>query len=407
LHLQTFTIEGWLKRASSSIVSHGSGGNGTIFGYGPGGYFFGIGGSGFLFFSQLGNPSAINGPTISDTNFHHVALTEAGGTVTFYIDGVASQPQTYNATFNFTGGPAIGYRPDNADNSFNGTIDELSIYSRALSAAEIQQIYNIGSGGKCFMPVPPAITTQPTNQTVSVGQSASFSVAATSTYPLSYQWNFNGTNLPGATNTVLTLNSVQLANAGLYSVKISTPFTSTNSSSVLLTVKDTLDHFTWNPITSPKFAHHPFTVVIEAMDSSNELYTNFNGTINLYDTNGIPITPSISGNFIHGSWTNKVTISQPVTNLVMKADDGAGHVGLANAINVFAVPNLGFTASGNFLLIYWPVSASNFILETSSALAPPQWFELPNPPLQIGDEYLESIPMTGTNQFYQLLYIGN
>ena len=81
--------------------------------------------AGTLFFSQLGATSAINGPSITDTNFHHVALTKSGGTVVFYLDGVACPAPTYNVTYTFTGGPGIGYRPDNADNSFYGTIDEL------------------------------------------------------------------------------------------------------------------------------------------------------------------------------------------------------------------------------------------------------------------------------------------
>ena len=65
---------------------------------------------------------------------------------------------------------------------------------------------------------PPSITTQPQSQTVIAGQSASFSVAATGTAPLSYQWRFNGTNIAGATATNYTKANVQATNAGNYSV---------------------------------------------------------------------------------------------------------------------------------------------------------------------------------------------
>lgn len=83
---------------------------------------------------------------------------------------------------------------------------------------------------------PPVITAQPTNLAVAVGGTASFGVAATSLAPLNYQWNFNGTNINGATNTTLTLTNVQLASAGNYSVTVSNGAGSTNSVAAALTV---------------------------------------------------------------------------------------------------------------------------------------------------------------------------
>jgi hypothetical protein len=66
----------------------------------------------------------------------------------------------------------------------------------------------------------PVITTPPASQSVVVGASASFSVAAASTRTLSYQWRFNGAALAGATSTNLALSNVQLANAGSYTVVV-------------------------------------------------------------------------------------------------------------------------------------------------------------------------------------------
>src|SRR5215470_8691948 len=53
-------------------------------------------------------------------------------------------------------------------------------------------------------PVAPLITTQPTNQTVTAGQPATFSVLATGTAPMSYQWQKNGANIAGATSASYT-----------------------------------------------------------------------------------------------------------------------------------------------------------------------------------------------------------
>ena len=236
LQLQDFTIEGWIKRSSASVASHGSGGVGTIFGCGPGGYYFLMESNGKLDFDKLGDAVPQSGPFITDTNFHHVALTKVGSTVTFYLDGAASSVSSDPTTFTFTTSIGIGYRPDNQGNSFLGTIDELSFYNRALSALEIQAIYNAGSEGKCFTPVPPVITSQPTNQTVFMGQPASFSVSASGTPPLGYQWRFNTTNIVGATNASLLIASVQITNAGTYSVIVSNSVTSILSSNAVLNV---------------------------------------------------------------------------------------------------------------------------------------------------------------------------
>src|SRR5437868_12523105 len=51
---------------------------------------------------------------------------------------------------------------------------------------------------------PPSIKTQPTNQMVTVGQSATFAVVATGTHPLLYQWQKNGAAISGATGASYT-----------------------------------------------------------------------------------------------------------------------------------------------------------------------------------------------------------
>src|SRR6202045_4427901 len=53
-------------------------------------------------------------------------------------------------------------------------------------------------------PVRPSITTQPSNQTVSVGQTATFSVVAAGTAPLAFQWRKTGVNVVGATSSSYT-----------------------------------------------------------------------------------------------------------------------------------------------------------------------------------------------------------
>src|SRR5262249_15939995 len=63
-------------------------------------------------------------------------------------------------------------------------------------------------------PVVPTITTQPTNQTVTAGQAATFTVTATGTAPLSYQWQKNGANIAGATSASYTTPATTTADSG-------------------------------------------------------------------------------------------------------------------------------------------------------------------------------------------------
>ncbi|MCX6922367.1 MAG: immunoglobulin domain-containing protein, partial [Verrucomicrobia bacterium] len=115
-------------------------------------------------------------------------------------------------------------------------VDELSIYNRALAAPEIQAIYNAGSAGKCPPGVAPSIIAQPTNQSVFAGSSATFTVNAAGTAPLSYQWLFNGVSIAEANETSLALSNVQPVQAGNYSVRVTNTFGSITSSNALLTI---------------------------------------------------------------------------------------------------------------------------------------------------------------------------
>jgi uncharacterized delta-60 repeat protein len=89
-------------------------------------------------------------------------------------------------------------------------------------------------------PVPPVIVSQPQDQFVPEGQPASFSVMATNLLPLTYQWQHNGTNLPGATESGLSFTSTRLEDAGTYTAVVSTKYLSITSSPALLTVASAL-----------------------------------------------------------------------------------------------------------------------------------------------------------------------
>lgn len=236
LRLQTFTIEAWVKRGSTSLVSHDPYHSGIILSYPDGGYGFAFWDDGRLFLTQNGSGAVFSTQMVTDTNYHHVAVTKTGGTVMIYVDGVGESVGPYNPTFVFGGPVAIGARGGDLVASFLGTIDEISVYNRALTGAEIQAIYNAGSDGKCLAVTPPSISSQPADQTVAVGSTATFSVTAAGAVPLSYQWQLNGSNVSGATASSLILPNVQLTNVGAYSVIVTNFAGTVTSSNATLTV---------------------------------------------------------------------------------------------------------------------------------------------------------------------------
>ena len=95
----------------------------------------------------------------------------------------------------------------------------------------------------------PSITSQPGNQTVSVGSNVTFTVGALGNAPIQYAWRLNNNPITNATNATLTLPNVQLTNAGTYSVIVTDFVGSVTSSNATLTVIPTapVANFTASP----------------------------------------------------------------------------------------------------------------------------------------------------------------
>src|SRR5258708_11773121 len=86
-------------------------------------------------------------------------------------------------------------------------------------------------------PVAPSITTQPTSQTVTTGEIASFIVAATGAAPLSYQWDKNGVAISGATSASYTTPATTSSDNGAqFTVLVSNTAGRATSDAAMLTV---------------------------------------------------------------------------------------------------------------------------------------------------------------------------
>jgi alpha-tubulin suppressor-like RCC1 family protein len=106
-------------------------------------------------------------------------------------------------------------------------------------ALQVSNVYGITLSAPATLVVtdnPPFIAKQPLSQTVVVGGKCSFSVDARGSLPLSYQWRFNGNDIPGATNASLALSNLTADQTGYYSVLIANPLGQISSAKAQLAV---------------------------------------------------------------------------------------------------------------------------------------------------------------------------
>ena len=156
----------------------------------------------------------------------------AGGTAPFItaFSGDQSVPAATNVSLSFS---ASGTPPMNVQWQFNGT----NIASATNSTITLTNVQAINGGNYSFtvtnaygvassnltltvIPTPPAIIVQPTNQAIWIRSNVTFQVAATGSTPFTYQWQFNGTNIDGATNSTFSLVNLQKTNAGIYQANV-------------------------------------------------------------------------------------------------------------------------------------------------------------------------------------------
>ena len=163
------TVDLWAKRAvvgsgSPVMIAKGAGAIGVV--DAPDLYFLSFDSTDHLnggFERADGSNVILVGPTVTDTNFHHYAYVRSGDTHNLFIDGVMVTGDTFTGSPGDTSGIelAIGALRHDAFPGgfcchFGGVIDEVELFDRALTAAEIRAIYNAGGAGKIKPePIPP------------------------------------------------------------------------------------------------------------------------------------------------------------------------------------------------------------------------------------------------------------
>jgi hypothetical protein len=229
---QGFSAALWVRGASNQsdrrVFSEGStSGNNQLVNIGTDNG--GASGKVDLFYRTDGGTALLNHPK-SNTNgydgvsWHHIALVDALGAVTLYIDGVRDTNFSYvrgALTLNVVS--IGGIQRAAASSWFAGQIDDVAVWRRALSSNDVASMYANGLSGAPF------VTQQPVSQSVPCGAGVVLSFNATNVLPVTYQWYLGGAPVAGATNGTLAFAAGN-GNAGNYFAVASTAFYSTTSS---------------------------------------------------------------------------------------------------------------------------------------------------------------------------------
>src|SRR5882762_5854421 len=234
----TLTLSG---AASSTTTTADSGGNYAFGGLANGTYTIAPSHAGFTF-TPSSQSMAVNGANVAGVNFTDTAQTfsisgtlspTAGGSgATVMLSGNASATTTANSSgaYTFTGLASGSYTvtPSNTGYTFtpvsqNPTVSTVNVIAVNFTA-------NVA-------PVAPTITTPPTNQSVTAGQTATFTVVAAGTAPPSYQWQKNGSNISGATSVSYTTPATTTSDSGsTFAVVVTNTAGTVTSTAATLTV---------------------------------------------------------------------------------------------------------------------------------------------------------------------------
>jgi hypothetical protein len=200
-------------------------------------------------FTPTSLSTTVNGSNVTGVNFTASASTAAptitaqpvnqtvaaGQTASFTVVATGTAPLSYQwqkSGANIAGATSASYTTPATTTSDNGATFGVVVSNTAGTVTSAVATLTVNAAA-----VAPNITAQPVSQTVTAGQTAGFSVSATGTAPLSYQWQKNGVNIAGA-NAVsyVTPATTTSDNGATFRVVVSNSAGTTTSAAATLAV---------------------------------------------------------------------------------------------------------------------------------------------------------------------------
>lgn len=273
--------------------------------------------------TSTGSFTVLAAPTIT-TQPANRAVT-LGLTATFTVVATGTAPLTYQWSKNgaaISGATSASYATPATQTTDNGSIFTVTVTNAYGSV--------VSSPATLTLNLPPTITTQPANQNVNIGSTAGFTVAASGTGTLTYQWSKNGISIIGAISASYTTPATGTGdNAATFTVKVTNAYGTVTSAVAILTVSvlpPTTPVITApNPVTATQAG---YTATVPAQAGCTYAWTVNGGTITA------------------GSTTTKITFTPSGTRAMTTAR--AGHAAVLLSDGRILVT--GGTDSGNTVL---------------------------------------------------------
>ncbi|HNQ72774.1 MAG TPA: family 10 glycosylhydrolase [Verrucomicrobiota bacterium] len=185
-------------------------------------------------------PSSLTAAPVSSSQIHLTWTDNATNETGFVVARATTAGGPYNEVAGLTTN-SVNYTDD-------GLLAETTYFYvvRATNASGASPNSTAASATTfAAPPAPPLIVTQPRDRTIFAGESAHFTVVAQGNPAPAAQWRLNGTNLPGANRSALTLSGVNPGQAGEYSVVLTNSSGAVTSAPALLTVHSPIQVGRW------------------------------------------------------------------------------------------------------------------------------------------------------------------
>jgi hypothetical protein len=264
----------------------------------------------------------------------------AGQTATFSVTATGTAPLSYQ--WQKSGTAITGATSSSYTTPAETTADTGAQFTVVISNSAGSVISNAAILTVSAAPAAPSITAQPTSQTITAGQTATFSVTATGTAPLSYQWQKSGTPITGATSSSYTTPAETTADTGAqFAVVISNSAGNVTSIGAILTVNAVPP----GPLTPSTSTLNFGSVNVGSSSTLGVTFTN-SGASNITVSNVVTSGPGFTASGLSAGLV--VTPGQTVTLNVTFAPAAAGSVtGSVTVTSNASNSPTGITLSGS------------------------------------------------------------
>jgi hypothetical protein len=262
------------------------------------------------------NPTSSTKPAVPGFAIQPASQTVlVGHTANFSVTVTGTAPFAYQwqkNSANISGATSSSYTTPATVSGDNGAAFRVLVSNSAGSATSTAATLTVDPA-----PVAPSITTQPSNQTVTAGQAATFSVVAAGTAPLTYQWQKNNANISSATSASYTTPATVSGDTGAtFRVMITNSVTTITSNSATLTVNpgSAVPSITTQPSNKTVTVGQTATFSVVAAGTAPLTYQWQKNSANISGATTASYTTPATVSGDNGA-TFRVVVTNPVTNI--------------------------------------------------------------------------------------------